>query len=68
MNGDRLDAAVLRLQPLPNGPAELPESITVSASPNEPLGRSDQDAMTGSQTTARNWIACSAAVTMVTSA
>ena len=33
MNGDRLDAAVLRLQPLPNGPAELPESITVSASP-----------------------------------
>lgn len=43
----RLDAAVLRLQPLPDGPTELPDAITVSASPNGPLGRFDSCCIVG---------------------
>lgn len=34
----RLDAAVLRIEPLPDGPQEVPESLTVSADPDGPLG------------------------------
>lgn len=43
----RLDAAVLRLAPLPGGPTELPGAITVSASPNGPLGRFDTCCVVG---------------------
>ena len=46
-NFARLDAAVLRLEPLPDGPSELPEAITVSASPNGPLGRFDSCCVVG---------------------
>ena len=46
-NFARLDAAVLRLQPLPDGPTELPDAITVSASPNGPLGRFDSCCIVG---------------------
>jgi hypothetical protein len=35
----RLDAAVLRVEPLPEGPQDLPEAITVNADPDGPLGR-----------------------------
>jgi hypothetical protein len=34
----RLDAAVLRIEPLPDGPQEVPEALTVSADPDGPLG------------------------------
>ena len=34
----RLDAAVLRIEPLPDGPQEVPESLPVSADPDGPLG------------------------------
>lgn len=43
----RLDAAVLRLAPLPGGPTELPAAITVSTSPNGPLGRFDSCCIVG---------------------
>ena len=46
-NFARLDAAVLRLEPLPDGPTELPEAIRVSASPNGPLGRFDSCCVVG---------------------
>ncbi len=35
---DRLDAAVLRIEPLPDGPQEVPVALTVSADPDGPLG------------------------------
>ncbi|MDH2414455.1 trypsin-like peptidase domain-containing protein [Nocardioides sp. CER19] len=35
----RLDAAVLRIEPLPDGPQEVPDALTVSADPDGPLGR-----------------------------
>jgi hypothetical protein len=35
----RLDAAVLRLEPLPDGPQDVPDALTVSADPDGPLGR-----------------------------
>jgi hypothetical protein len=34
----RLDAAVLRIEPLPDGPQEVPDALTVSADPDGPLG------------------------------
>ncbi|MEU4425538.1 trypsin-like peptidase domain-containing protein [Actinoplanes sp. NPDC024001] len=43
----RLDAAVLRLEPLPGGPTELPAAITVSPSPDGPLGRFDSCCVVG---------------------
>jgi hypothetical protein len=43
----RLDAAVLRLEPLPDGPTGLPGAITVSAGPNGPLGRFDSCCVVG---------------------
>jgi hypothetical protein len=43
----RLDAAVLRLEPLPDGPSELPPQIRVSASPDGPLGRFDSCCVVG---------------------
>jgi Trypsin-like peptidase domain len=33
-----LDAAVLRIEPLPDGPQDVPEALTVSADPDGPLG------------------------------
>jgi hypothetical protein len=38
-NFDRLDAAVLRIEPLPDGPQDFPDALTVSADPDGPLGR-----------------------------
>ena len=35
----RLDAAVLRIEPLPDGPQDVPDALTVSADPDGPLGR-----------------------------
>jgi hypothetical protein len=35
----RLDAAVLRIEPLPDGPQDVPAALTVSADPDGPLGR-----------------------------
>ena len=35
----RLDAAVLRIEPLPGGPQDVPDALTVSADPDGPLGR-----------------------------
>ena len=35
----RLDAAVLRIEPLPDGPPDIPEAITVRSDPDGPLGR-----------------------------
>jgi Trypsin-like peptidase domain len=35
----RLDAAVLRIEPLPDGPQDVPDALTVSADPAGPLGR-----------------------------
>jgi hypothetical protein len=34
-----LDAAVLRIEPLPDGPQDVPDALTVSADPDGPLGR-----------------------------
>jgi V8-like Glu-specific endopeptidase len=34
-----LDAAVLRIEPMPDGPQEVPHAITVSVDPDGPLGR-----------------------------
>lgn len=34
----RLDAAVLRIEPLPEGPQDVPDALTVSADPDGPLG------------------------------
>jgi Trypsin-like peptidase domain len=34
----RLDAAVLRVEPLPDGPQDVPDALTVSADPDGPLG------------------------------
>jgi hypothetical protein len=34
----RLDAAVLRIEPLPDGPQDVPDALTVSADPDGPLG------------------------------
>ena len=38
-NFARLDAAVLRIEPLPDGPQDVPDALTVSADPDGPLGR-----------------------------
>jgi len=38
-NFARLDAAVLRIEPLPGGPQDVPDALTVSADPDGPLGR-----------------------------
>jgi hypothetical protein len=38
-NFGRLDAAVLRIEPLPDGPQDVPDALTVSADPDGPLGR-----------------------------
>jgi hypothetical protein len=38
-NFARLDAAVLRIEPLPDGPSDVPDALTVSADPDGPLGR-----------------------------
>ena len=38
-NFARLDAAVLRIEPLPDGPQDVPDALTVSANPDGPLGR-----------------------------
>jgi hypothetical protein len=35
----RLDAAVLRVEPLADGPQDVPDALTVSADPDGPLGR-----------------------------
>ena len=35
----RLDAAVLRIEPLPDGPQDVPDALSVSADPDGPLGR-----------------------------
>jgi hypothetical protein len=35
----RLDAALLRIEPLPDGPQDVPDALTVSADPDGPLGR-----------------------------
>lgn len=43
----RLDAAVLRIEPLPDGPSEIPEAIAVSTSPDGPLGRFDSCCIVG---------------------
>ncbi len=37
-NFARLDAAVLRIEPLPDGPQDVPDALTVSADPDGPLG------------------------------
>ena len=36
--GFPLDAAVLRIEPLPDGPQDVPDALTVSADPDGPLG------------------------------
>jgi hypothetical protein len=37
-NFARLDAAVLRIEPLPDGPQDVPKALAVSADPDGPLG------------------------------
>jgi len=43
----RLDAAVLRIEPLPGGPQDIPDPLTVSADPDGPLGHLSSHCLVG---------------------